>query len=116
MAVSSYGLQSQTSGNVKIELDLRTNIENRDVIIVEDILDTGLTLKNLHETLSTRKPRSLEIIVLLRKPKCAKVDTTPKYLGWDIEPHFVVGYGLDYAERYRSLPYIGILKKSVYTK
>eukprot|EP01091_Cochliopodium_minus_P020466 TRINITY_DN8966_c0_g1_i1.p1 TRINITY_DN8966_c0_g1~~TRINITY_DN8966_c0_g1_i1.p1 ORF type:complete len:187 (+),score=43.74 TRINITY_DN8966_c0_g1_i1:12-572(+) len=115
MAVSSYANQSQTTGNVKIELDLRTNIENRHVIIVEDILDSGLTLKNLIETLSTRKPASLEIVVLLRKPKCVKTEVNPKYLGWDIEPHFVVGYGLDYAETYRSLPFLGILKKSVYS-
>jgi hypoxanthine phosphoribosyltransferase len=114
MSVSSYGNGTVSSGKLKIELDMRESIENKDVIIVEDILDSGRTLKGLMELLSERKPKSIEIVVLLRKPENMKVAVEAKYLGWDIADHFVVGYGLDYAERYRQLPFIGILKKHVY--
>lgn len=116
MAVSSYGSSSQSSGVVRILKDLEADIEDRDVIIVEDIIDTGTTLKYLYENLMRRHPRSLKICCLLDKPERRKTDIKAEYIGFNIPDEFVVGYGLDYAERFRYLPYIGILKEEVYKK
>lgn len=115
MAVSSYGKASESSGVVQILKDLDQNIEGRNVIVVEDIVDTGLTLKYLLENLSTRKPASLKICTLLDKPSRRKTDVTPDYNGFTIPDEFVVGYGLDYAEKYRNLKNIGVLKKEIYS-
>jgi len=109
MSASSYANESST-GEVRLMLDLRESIQGKDVVIVEDIVDTGLTLKYLQENLRTREPKSLEICTILDKPDCRKVPVTPKYSGFKIPNEFVVGYGLDYNEYYRSLPYIGVLK------
>lgn len=114
MAVSSYGAETKSSGVVRIIKDLSSHIEGRDVIIAEDILDSGLTLKYLSKTLASRNPRSLEVAALLRKEGAQKTHIDCKYVGFECPDEFVVGYGLDYAERYRNLPYIGILKPSVY--
>lgn len=113
MCVSSYEGERST-GVVRLTLDLRENIEDRDILIVEDIVDTGLTLGYLKQNLMTRKPRSLEIVSLLDKPEARKVLIEPKYRGFQIPNEFVVGYGLDFDERYRNLPYIGVLKPSTY--
>ena len=113
MAVSSYGKAARSSGVVRIIKDLDTELSNRDVIIVEDVLDSGLTLKYLTENLGSRGPRSLEIATLLLKNEAPAV--TPRYVGFECPNEFVVGYGLDYAERYRNLPYIGVLKREVYS-
>ncbi|MFZ5644590.1 MAG: hypoxanthine phosphoribosyltransferase [Bacillota bacterium] len=115
MAVSSYGKASQSSGVVKILKDLDQSIEGRHVIVVEDIVDTGLTLKYMLENLKTRKPASLKICTLLDKPSRRKVDVTPDYNGFEIPDKFVVGYGLDYAEYYRNLRDICVLKPEVYS-
>ncbi|WKD58690.1 hypoxanthine phosphoribosyltransferase [Corynebacterium caspium] len=114
MAVSSYGNATTSSGVVRILKDLDIDISDRHVLIVEDIIDSGLTLSWLLENLSSRNPASLEVISLLRKPEvqAAKIDLFD--VGFDIPNAFVVGYGLDYAERYRSLPYVGTLKPEVY--
>lgn len=114
MAVSSYGNSTTTSGVVRILKDLDFSIEGRDVIIVEDIIDSGVTLKYLIEYLNGRKPNSLEIVCLLNKPERRKVEIDVRYLGFNVPDYFLVGYGLDYAEKYRNLPYIGILKEEVY--
>ena len=114
MAVSSYGDHTKSSGVVKINLDLKADIEGKDILIIEDIIDSGLTLSYIKELLIGRGPRSVEICSILNKPDCNKVDVQPKYLGFDIPAEFVVGYGLDYAERYRGLPYVGVLKREVY--
>lgn len=114
MAVSSYGDGTTTTGAVKINKDLSRDIAGRDVIIVEDILDSGVTLSYLKNYLSVRQPASIRIITLLDKPSRRKADITADYTGFEVEDAFVVGYGLDYAERYRNLPYIGILKPEVY--
>ena len=116
MAVSSYGMSSETSGVVRILKDLDFDIENRDVIIVEDIIDTGTTLKYLYEYLRARNPKSLKICCLLDKPERRKASISGDYTGFSIPDEFVVGYGLDYAERFRYLPYIGIIKEEVYKK
>jgi hypoxanthine phosphoribosyltransferase len=116
MAVSSYGSGTQTSGVVRILKDLDRDIAGEHVLIVEDIIDSGLTLSWLLKNLSSRNPASISIVALLRKPEAVKVNVDVKYVGFDIPNEFVVGYGLDYAERYRDLPYIGRLKPSVYTK
>lgn len=116
MAVSSYGLSSETSGVVRILKDLDTDIEGRDVIIVEDIIDTGTTLKYLYELLKGRNPKTLKICALLDKPERRRVKLSADYMGCSIPDEFVVGYGIDYAEGYRYLPYIGILKEDVYKK
>lgn len=115
MAVSSYGSGTESSGEVKILKDI-TNIEGRDVLIVEDIVDSGITLSHLLELLQKRNPNSIEIATLLNKPsrRVAKVDV--KYYGYEVPNEFLVGYGLDYDEKYRNLPYIGILKREVYEK
>ena len=114
MAVSSYGSGTKSSGVVRILKDLDTDLTSRHVLIVEDIIDSGLTLSWLAGNLSSRGAASVEIATLLRKPEAAKVEVDVKYVGFDIPPEFVVGYGLDYAERYRNLPFIGTLKPEVY--
>jgi hypoxanthine phosphoribosyltransferase len=114
MAVSSYGSSTKSSGVVRILKDLDETIEDRNVLVVEDILDTGLTLKYLLRNLASRKPRSLEVVTLLSKEGKQRVPIDCRYVGFDIPDEFVIGYGLDYAERYRNLPYIGVLKPEVY--
>lgn len=114
MAVSSYGSGTKSSGVVRILKDLGTDITDRNVLIVEDIIDSGLTLKWLLSNLRSRGPKSVEICTLLRKPEAARVEIDVRYVGFDIPNEFVIGYGLDYAELYRNLPYVGILKPSVY--
>jgi hypoxanthine phosphoribosyltransferase len=114
MAVSSYGAGTQSSGVVRILKDLDTDIKGKHVLIVEDIIDSGLTLSWLINNLGSREPESLKICTLLRKPDAAKVAIDVEWVGFDIPNEFVVGYGLDYAERYRDLPYIGRLRPSVY--
>jgi hypoxanthine phosphoribosyltransferase len=115
MAVSSYGSSTSSSGVVRILKDLDRDINDRDVLIVEDIVDSGLTLSWLLRNLATRHPRSLRVCTLLRKPDAVRTDVAIQYVGFDIPNEFVVGYGLDYAERYRDLPYIGTLDPKVYT-
>ncbi|WNI16074.1 hypoxanthine phosphoribosyltransferase [Actinacidiphila sp. ITFR-21] len=114
MAVSSYGAGTKSSGVVRILKDLDTDIAGRDVLIVEDIIDSGLTLSWLISNLGSRGPASLEVCTLLRKPEAAKVTIDVKYTGFDIPNEFVVGYGLDYAEKYRNLPFVGTLAPHVY--
>lgn len=114
MAVSSYGSATSSSGVVRILKDLDRDIADRDVLIVEDIVDSGLTLSWLLRNLATRHPRSLRVCTLLRKPEAVRADVDITYVGFDIPNEFVVGYGLDYAERYRDLPYIGTLDPKVY--
>lgn len=114
MAVSSYGSGTKSSGVVRILKDLDGDIVGRDVLVVEDILDSGLTLKWLLRNLSSRQPASLEVCALLRKPDAVKVDVVPKYIGFDIPNEFVIGYGLDYAGHYRNLRGIGTLAPHVY--
>lgn len=112
MMLSSYS-GAQSTGVVRTILDLKQNIEKRDVLIVEDIVDSGLTMSYMLKNLATRQPRSLEICTLLDKPSCRKARVPIKYAGFVIPDKFVVGYGLDYNELYRNLPYIGVLKSSV---
>jgi hypoxanthine phosphoribosyltransferase len=114
MAVSSYGSSTSSSGVVRILKDLDRDINDRDVLIVEDIVDSGLTLSWLLRNLATRHPRSLRVCTLMRKPDAVRADVDIAYVGFDIPNEFVVGYGLDYAERYRDLPYIGTLDPKVY--
>ena len=114
MAVSSYGSSTSSSGVVRILKDLDREIEGRHVLVVEDIIDSGLTLNWLLRNMRSRNPASVEVCALLRKPEAAKVDVPVKYVGFDIPSEFVVGYGLDYAERYRDLPFVGLLKPEVY--
>jgi hypoxanthine phosphoribosyltransferase len=109
MAISSYGAGTDSSGVVRILKDLEINIAGRDVLVVEDIIDSGLTLSYLRRTLTARKPASLEICALLTKPERREVDVPVRYVGFEIPNRFVIGYGLDFAERYRNLPYIGVL-------
>lgn len=116
MAVSSYGASTKTTGTVRIIKDLDIEIENRDVIIVEDIVDTGLTLQYLVENLRSRQPKSLKVCTLLDKPSRRLTQIHPDYNGFEIPDVFVVGFGLDYAEKYRNLPYIGVLKEEIYNK
>ncbi|PRO64404.1 hypoxanthine phosphoribosyltransferase [Alkalicoccus urumqiensis] len=116
MDVSSYGSELVTSGEVKIVKDLNTSIEGRDVIIVEDIIDSGNTLKYLTDLFKYRKANSVKIVTLLDKPDGRQVDIYPDTAGFVVPDKFVVGYGLDYIERYRNLPYIGVLKPEVYQK
>ncbi|ANW62577.1 hypoxanthine phosphoribosyltransferase [Mycobacterium sp. djl-10] len=115
MAVSSYGSSTSSSGVVRILKDLDRDIHDRDVLIVEDIIDSGLTLSWLLRNLATRHPRSLRVCTLLRKPEAVRAELDVSYIGFDIPNEFVVGYGLDYAERYRDLPYIGTLEPKVYS-
>ena len=114
MAVSSYGSSTSSSGVVRILKDLDRDIRGCRVIIVEDIIDSGLTLSWLRKNLESRGPASLEVVTLLRKPEAAKLDVDVTWVGFDIPNEFVVGFGLDYAERYRDLPYIGLLDPKVY--
>lgn len=114
MAVSSYGAATKTSGVVRILKDLDHDLDGMDVLLVEDIVDSGLTLKYLLKNLAARKPASLEVAALLRKTGIQKVPLDIRYVGFDIPPDFVVGYGLDFAERYRNLPYIATLKPEAY--
>ncbi|GAA4764685.1 MULTISPECIES: hypoxanthine phosphoribosyltransferase [Actinomycetospora] len=114
MAVSSYGSSTSSSGVVRILKDLDRDISGRHVLIVEDIIDSGLTLSWLRKNLESRGPASLQVVTLLRKPEAAKLDVDVAYIGFDIPNEFVVGFGLDYAERYRDLPYIGTLDPHVY--
>ena len=114
MAVSSYGSGTKSSGVVRILKDLDTDLTGRHVLIVEDIIDSGLTLSWLVGNLSSRGAASVEIAALLRKPEAAKVEVDVKYVGFDIPTEFVVGYGLDYAEEYRNLSFIGTLRPEVY--
>ncbi|MGF9908007.1 hypoxanthine phosphoribosyltransferase [Brevibacillus porteri] len=116
MAVSSYGSGTESSGMVKILKDLDTSVQNRHVLVVEDIMDSGLTLSRLVELLRHREAASVKVVTLLNKPERRKVDISPDYKGYDVPDEFVVGYGLDYSEHYRNLPYIGVLKPEVYTK
>ncbi len=109
MAVASYGSSTKSSGVVRILKDLDAVIEGRDVLIVEDIVDSGLTLQYLLRNLAGRNPASLEVCALLRKPSSRKNDLEPRYVGFEIPDSFVVGYGLDYAERYRNLPFVAVL-------
>ena len=110
MAVSSYAKGTTSSGEVKMVKDLETPLDGRNVVIVEDIVDTGLTLSYLQKILSERHPKSLRTACLLSKPSRRKVDVTVEYIGFTIEDRFVVGYGLDYAEQYRNLPHIAVLE------
>lgn len=116
MAVSSYGSGSTTSGQIKITKDLTHNIKGRHVVIIEDILDSGLTLEYLIKYLRSKQPASLMVCALLDKQARRQVDVGADLIGFDIPDAFAVGYGLDYAQKYRNLPYIGILKPSVYSK
>ena len=115
MAVASYGSSTESSGVVRILKDLDTDLTGRHVLIVEDIIDSGLTLSWLLSNLRTRGAASVEIATLLRKPEAAKVDVEVRYVGFDIPTEFVVGYGLDYAEKYRNLPFVGTLAPHVYS-
>ena len=116
MSVSSYGASSESSGVVRILKDLDQDIEGKNVIIAEDIIDSGITLDYLVDFLKARKPKSIEIVTLLSKPARRKVDINVKYIGFEVPDEFLVGYGLDYANRYRNLPFVGILKREVYEK
>jgi len=116
MTVSSYGAGVKSTGDIKIIKDLSTDIKGRDVLIVEDIIDSGNTLYNLKKKLITRAPASVNIVTLLDKPDRREVPMEPEYKCFTIEDEFVIGYGLDYAEEYRNLPYVGVLKRSVYEK
>jgi hypoxanthine phosphoribosyltransferase len=112
LGVRSYGQGTESTGVVQITQDLSRPIENEDVLLVEDIVDTGLTIAHLINLLRTRAPASIKVCALLHKPARARVKVAVDYLGFTIDDHFVVGYGLDFAERYRNLPYIGILERS----
>lgn len=114
MSVSSYGNGTKSTGEIKVKKDLSTDIKGRDVLIVEDIIDSGNTLYNLKKLLNSRSPASVNIVTLLDKPQRREVPMEPEYTCFVIEDEFVVGYGLDYAEEYRNLPYVGVLKRSVY--
>lgn len=114
MAVSSYGNSTETSGVVRILKDLDNSVEGKDILVVEDIVDTGVTLTYLLKYLEARKANSIEIISLLNKQARRKSDLQVKYIGFEVPDGFIVGYGIDYAEKYRNLPFIGILKPEVY--
>ncbi|SFJ35907.1 hypoxanthine phosphoribosyltransferase [Thermoflavimicrobium dichotomicum] len=114
MAVSSYGASTQSSGVVRIVKDLETSVEGRHVLVVEDIIDSGLTLSHLIELLKARNAKSVKVVTLLDKPERRKINLSPDYSGFTIPNKFIVGYGMDYAEKYRNLPYIGVLKEELY--
>ena len=116
MDVSSYGGKTVSSGEVKIIKDLNTSVEGRDILIIEDIIDSGLTLNYLVDLFRYRKANSVKIVTLLDKPEGRKVDLKADYVCFRIPNEFVVGYGFDYEEKYRNLPYVGVLKPEVYTK
>ncbi len=109
MAISSYGAATDSSGVVRILKDLDINIESRDVLVVEDIIDSGLTLSYLMRNLEARRPRTLEVCALLTKPERREIDVPVRYIGFEIPNRFVIGYGLDFAERYRNLPFVAVL-------
>ena len=115
MAVSSYGSGVKTTGAVKIIKDLDLDVSGYDLLIVEDILDSGITLSYLTQILERRAPRSIRLATLLDKPERRQIQVTPDYLGFTIPDHFVIGYGLDYDEKYRGLPYVGVLKPEIYS-
>ncbi len=115
MAVSSYGASTESSGVVRILMDLETNILGRNVLIVEDIIDTGRTLNYITQNLRTRQPASLKICTLLKKPARRVLDIPIDYVGFEIPDKFVIGYGLDYGEIYRNLPFVGVLKPEAYS-
>ncbi len=114
LSVSSYGNGTASSGEVRILKDLDCSLEGKDLLVVEDILDSGVTLSFLVRTLSARKPASIRLCTFLDKPERRRVEIHPDYVGAVVPDKFIVGYGLDYAERYRNLPYIGVLKPEVY--
>lgn len=116
MVVSSYASGTESSGNIKIIKDVAQSIEGKDVVIIEDIVDTGYTLSNLVKLLKERNPASVEICSCVDKPERRVVPVDVKYKGFEVENEFIVGYGLDYAEKYRNLPFIGVLKEEVYEK
>ena len=116
MAVSSYGQGTTSSGVVRILKDLDRDIAGRHVLVIEDIVDSGLTLSWLMKYLESRGPASVEVVALFRKPDAVKVQVPVRYVGFDIPSEFVVGYGLDFAERYREMPYVGVLKPEVYAR
>ncbi len=113
MAISSYGASTDSSGVVRILKDLDINIEGRDVLVVEDIIDSGLTLSYLMRNLEARQPASLEVCALMTKPERREIDVPVRYVGFEIPNRFVIGYGLDFAERYRNLPFVGVLDASL---
>jgi hypoxanthine phosphoribosyltransferase len=114
MAISSYGDSTESSGVVRLMMDLKSNITGRDVLIVEDIVDTGRTLAYILDNLRTRRPADVKVCALLSKPSRREIEIELDYLGFEIPDKFVVGYGLDYAENYRNLPFIGVLKPELY--
>src|SRR5579875_353172 len=116
MATSSYGASSKSSGVVRIMKDLDRPVEGRHVVLVEDIVDTGLTLKYLRDAMVHRQAASVKIVSLFDKPEGRKVDIKPDYFGFEVPNEFIVGYGLDYAEQYRNLPYVGVLKPEIYSR
>lgn len=115
MAVSSYGSSTKTSGKVRILKDLESSVQNRDILLVEDIIDTGLTLNYLVDLFKSRDASSVKTVTLLDKPSGRQTDLVPDYFGIQVPDKFVVGYGLDYVEKYRNLPYIGVLKEEIYS-
>ena len=116
MAISSYGDSTDSSGVVRILKDLDINIEGRDVLVVEDIIDSGLTLSYLMRNLEAREPATLEVCALLTKPERREIEVPVRYVGFEIPNRFVIGYGLDFAERYRNLPYVGVLDPALVTE
>lgn len=114
MIVSSYGAGTETTGELKIKKDLSIDIKGKHVLIIEDIIDSGVTLSKLKEVLMEREPESVEICALLTKPERRIIDVNAKYIGFEIPNEFIIGYGLDYAEKYRELPYVGVLKREIY--
>lgn len=115
MAASSYGAGTETKGSVKILKDLDIDVSGFDILIVEDILDSGVTLSNIIKLLESRKARSVKVCALLSKPERRRVEVPLAYVGFEVPDEFVVGYGLDYSEKYRNLPFIGVLKEEVYS-
>ena len=115
MAISSYGSSANSSGVVRILKDLSEKVEGRDVLVIEDIIDSGLTLSYLLRTLRARQPKSLEVCALLNKPARRKIEIDCRYVGFEIPAEYVIGYGLDFGEQYRHLPYVGVLRKEVAT-
>ena len=116
MAISSYGASTDSSGVVRILKDLDINIEGRHVLVVEDIIDSGLTLSYLMRNLESREPATLEVCALLTKPERREIDVDVRYVGFEIPNHFVIGYGLDFGERYRNLPYVAVLSENALTE
>lgn len=114
MIVSSYGAGTETTGELKIKKDLSTDIKGKSVLIIEDIIDSGVTLSKLKAVLMEREPESVEICAFLTKPERRVIDVNAKYIGFEIPNEFIIGYGLDYAEKYRELPYVGVLKREIY--